>query len=67
MSMVEKAKIQRMRDLQNMSDKIKGMEDHLQTTRNDLYQINSDVAHKKEEQDNLGALLRNLDQQIGIF
>ncbi|XP_044253818.1 structural maintenance of chromosomes protein 6 [Tribolium madens] len=64
MTRVEQEKMQRLRDLKNMNEKIKGMEDHLQTCRNDLYQIRSDISRRDEEKSNLRRDISQLDHQI---
>ncbi|KAJ3644782.1 hypothetical protein Zmor_022485 [Zophobas morio] len=67
MTRVEQEKIQRLRELNSMNEKIKGMEEHLQTCRNDLYQIISDVSRRDEEKQRLRREINQLEHQIGII
>ncbi|RZB39350.1 structural maintenance of chromosomes protein 6 [Asbolus verrucosus] len=64
MTRVEQEKMQRLRDLNDMNDKMRGMEDHLQTCRNDLYQITSDVARRDEEKQSLRRDISQIESQI---
>lgn len=40
------------------------MNDHLETAKNDLFQINSNLPRKEEEEENLRSELRQLDHKI---
>jgi chromosome segregation ATPase len=67
MTRVEQEKVQRLRNLTSMNERIKGMEDHLQTCRNDLYQISSDVARREDEKQSMRRNMSQLDHQISNF
>lgn len=67
MTRVEQEKMKRLRELKSLQEKIKGMDDHLQTCRNDLYQFSSDVARRDEEKVSLKNDILRIDQQISKF
>lgn len=67
MTRVEQEKMKRLRDLKNLQEKIKGMDDHLQTCRNDLYQFSSDVARRDEEKNSIRNDVLRIEQQISKF
>lgn len=64
MSKVEQQKMQRMKDLSALQNKLKSMEDHLETSKNDLFQIKSDLSRREDEEENLRAELRQTDDKI---
>lgn len=65
MSKVEQQKMQRIKDLAALQDKLKGMEDHLETSKNDLFQIKSDLSLREEEEQKLRLEIRQIDDKIG--
>lgn len=67
MSKVEQQKMQRIKDLAALQNKLKSMEDHLETSKNDLFQIKSDLAHREEEEQNFRTELRQIDDKIGML
>lgn len=66
MSKVEQQKIQRIKDLAALQNKLKSMDDHLETSKNDLFQIKSDLARREEEEQNIRTELRQIDDKIGM-
>lgn len=65
MSKVEQQKMQRMKNLAALQNRLKGMEDHLETSKNDLFQIKSDLSLREEEEQKLRAEIRQIDDKIG--
>lgn len=67
MSKVEQQKMQRIKDLAALQNKLKSMDDHLETSKNDLFQIKGDLSRREEEEQNLRAEVRQIDNKIGMF
>lgn len=67
MSKVEQQKMKRIKDLAALQNKLKGMDDHLETAKNDLFQIKSDLSRKEDEEQNLRQELRQIDQKLGML
>lgn len=65
MSKVEQQKMQRMKNLEALQNKLKSMEDHLETSKNDLFQIKSDLSRREEEEQNLRSEIRQIDDKLG--
>ncbi|CAG9820931.1 unnamed protein product, partial [Phaedon cochleariae] len=64
MSKVEQQKIERIKNLAALQDKLKGMDDHLETSKNDLFQIKSDLSRRECEEQNLHAEITMIDSKI---
>lgn len=56
--------MQRLRELTTMKDKIKAMDHHLETCRNDLYQISSDIPRREDERETLRRDLNHIEHQL---
>lgn len=67
MSKVEQQKIQRIKDLAGLQNRLKGMEDHLETSKNDLFQIKSDLSRREDQEQSLRTEIRQIDDKIGMF
>lgn len=65
MSKVEQQKMQRMKQLEALQDKLKGMDDHLETAKNDLFQMKSHLSRKEEEEQTLRREIQQMDHKIG--
>ncbi|XP_072398773.1 structural maintenance of chromosomes protein 6 [Diabrotica undecimpunctata] len=64
MSKVEKRKMERIKSLDALQTKLKGMDDHLETAKNDLFQIRGDLAHKETEEQTIKEEIREIDKTI---
>lgn len=64
-SKVEQQKQQRMRELEDMQKKLKEFDSHLETARNDLIQVKSDLARKREDESSLRTELDQISRKIG--
>ncbi|CAH0551726.1 unnamed protein product [Brassicogethes aeneus] len=64
LSKVEQEKMERLNTLKKFEEKIKKTEDHLQTTRNDLFQVSSDLSHKEGEEQNIIGEIRSLESKL---
>lgn len=65
MSKVEQQKKERINKLSKMQEKLKGVDDHLETARNDLFQIKNAVSRKQDDERTLKDEIRQVEQQIG--
>lgn len=66
MSKVEQQKMQRIKDLAALQNKLKSMEDQLETSKNDLFQTKSDLSRREEEEQNLRAEVRQVDDRVSM-
>ncbi|CAG9762184.1 unnamed protein product [Ceutorhynchus assimilis] len=64
MSKVEQAKKERMAMLAKKQEKLKGADDHLDTMRNDLFQIKNNINLKQNDEATVVAEIRQIDQEI---
>ncbi|XP_050312592.1 structural maintenance of chromosomes protein 6 isoform X2 [Anthonomus grandis grandis] len=63
-SKVEQEKKERLVKLSRLQEKIKSVDDHLETARNELFQIRGDVSRKQEDEESLRVELTQADQKI---
>ncbi|KAK9874057.1 hypothetical protein WA026_002412 [Henosepilachna vigintioctopunctata] len=61
---VHEEKTERARLMGELEQKIKAIDDILTTSRNDLFQIKSDISRKHEDDQNLKQEIREIDQKI---
>ncbi|XP_018567595.1 structural maintenance of chromosomes protein 6 [Anoplophora glabripennis] len=64
MTKVEQQKIQRMKQLEALQNKQKGIDDHLETIKNDLFQIKGHLSQKEEEEQTLRQEIQQIDHRI---
>ncbi|XP_050517633.1 structural maintenance of chromosomes protein 6 isoform X2 [Diabrotica virgifera virgifera] len=64
MSKVEKRKMERIKTLDGLQTKLKGMDDHLETAKNDLFQIRGDLSHKENEETAIKEEIREIDRNM---
>lgn len=62
---MEQQKKERINKLSKMQEKLKGVDDHLETARNELFQIKNAVSRKQDDERTLKDEIRQVDQQIG--
>lgn len=65
MSKVEQEMVQRIKNLEASQNKLKAVEDHLETAKNDLFQIKSQLSRKEEQEQTLRQEIRQIDHKIG--
>lgn len=65
MSKAQQQKIQRMKDLEALQNKLKSVDDHLETAKNDLFQTKSHLSRKEEEEQILRQEIKQIDHKIG--
>nr|CAH7726240.1 unnamed protein product [Callosobruchus chinensis] len=64
MSKVEQEKMQKIKNVAALQDKLKGLDSQVETSKNDLFQIRSDLSRRQEEVDGLRREIRQADQKI---
>ncbi|XP_044745596.1 structural maintenance of chromosomes protein 6 [Coccinella septempunctata] len=64
---VEEQKAQRAQNISNLEQKLKANEDILQTARNDIFQLKSDIGRKEEDEKNIKQEIRELERDISKY
>ncbi|VEN56391.1 unnamed protein product [Callosobruchus maculatus] len=64
MSKVEQEKMQKIKNVAALQDKLKGLDSQVETSKNDLFQIKSDLSRRQEEVESLRKEIRQADQKI---
>lgn len=59
---IEEQKLQRATSISNLEQKIKALEDILQTVRNEIFQFKSDISRKQEDESTLKQEIKELER-----